>query len=268
MPLHALVMPFLLKFPVFWQKFIPFQALLLCKFASSLSYAPGNCMFGVSWYDIVINLSYLMFLVGFALKDILWLRIVIIIAASVDIVGRMWLAPEPLYSDVIWCAFDVVVNGYQLAMILKERRGLLFTEKEKQLHAMAFPQVPWLQFKRLLSIAVWKQVDAQTLLTQQNSDVPSLLLIFQGSAVVEIDGAVVNHIANGNFVGEMSFLSGKPATADVRADAHTELILWDKSQLIDLMKKDEILRLALHTVFSGDLMRKLAKSNTIPEAVS
>lgn len=216
-------------------------------------------MFGVSWYDIVINISYLLFLVGFALKDILWLRIVIIIAASVDIIGRAWLAPEPLYSDIIWCSFDVIVNGYQLIMIARERSLLRFTDEEKHLHKMVFRNVPELQYKRLLNIGAWETLPDASVIVKQNAEMESLIVIYEGLAKVEVDGKIVTYLRNGNFVGEMSFLSGNLTTAKVTTLMPTRVLTWKKSVLQELMNKDEDLLMAMHSVFSGDLLAKLTK---------
>ncbi|MBX7156394.1 MAG: cyclic nucleotide-binding domain-containing protein [Candidatus Kapaibacterium sp.] len=216
-------------------------------------------MFGVSLYDIVINLSYLLFLVGFALKDILWLRIVIIIAASVDIIGRAWLAPEPLYSDIIWCAFDVIVNGFQLVMIVRERSTLKFSDEEKHLHKMVFRNVPELQYRRLLNIGAWQTINDATVIVEQNKELDSLVVIYEGLAKVEVNDTVVTYLRNGNFVGEMSFLSGNLTTAKVTTLMPTRVLTWKKSVLQELMNKDEELLMAMHSVFSGDLLAKLTK---------
>ncbi|MCM2359749.1 MAG: cyclic nucleotide-binding domain-containing protein [Geobacteraceae bacterium] len=214
-------------------------------------------MFGLTLYDVVINLSYLLFLVGFSLKDILWLRIVIIIAASTDIIGRAWLAPEPLYSDIIWCAFDVAVNGYQLAIILRERSTLNFSDEEKLLHTMAFRNIPELQFRRLLNISTRQTLPNATTFVEQHSELNSLIVIYDGLAKVEVDGAVVNYMRNGNFVGEISFLTGNSTTASVTTLMPTSIFSWKKSDLKELMNKDSELHMMMHSVFSADLLLKL-----------
>lgn len=214
-------------------------------------------MFGLSLYDAVINLSYLLFLVGFALKNIVKLRIVIIIAASVDIVGRLWLAPEPLYTDVIWCAFDIVVNGYQLAMLFIERSAVKFSDKEKHMHEMVFQNIPELQYRRLLDIGSWQTLPTETMIVDQNSEIDSLIVIYDGLAKVEVNGKIVSYSRSGTFVGEMSFLTGNCTTARVTTVMPTLVFSWKKSVLKELMDKDLDLQMALHSVFSGDLVVKL-----------
>lgn len=216
-------------------------------------------MFGISLYDAVINLSYLLFLVGFALKNILWLRVVIIIAASVDIVGRAWLAPDPLYTDIMWCVFDIVVNGYQLAMILIERSALKFSDEEKHLHEMVFRNVPELLYRRLLNIGTWQTLPDETTIVEQNSTMDSLIVIYDGLAKVEVDGEIVSYSRSGSFVGEMSFLTGNNTTARVTTLVPTIVLSWEKSVLKGLMDKDHDLQMAMNAVFSGDLLVKLTK---------
>lgn len=216
-------------------------------------------MFGLSLYDAVINLSYLLFLVGFALKNILWLRVVIIIAASVDIVGRAWLAPEPLHTDIIWCVFDIAVNGYQLVMILIERSALKFSDKEKQLHETLFRNVPELQYRRLLNIGTWQTLQDETTIVEQNAEMDSLFVICDGLARVDVDGETVSYLRSGSFVGEISFLTGNHTTASVTTLMPTFILSWEKSALKELMDKDHDLHMAINSVFSGDLLVKLMK---------
>lgn len=216
-------------------------------------------MFGVSLYDAVINLSYLLFLVGFALKNILWLRVVIIIAASVDIVGRAWLAPEPLYTDIMWCAFDIAVNGYQLAMILIERSALKFNDEEIRMHEMLFRNVPKIQYRRLLNIGTWQTLPTETTIVEQNSEINSLIVIYDGLARVEVNGEIISYSRSGSFVGEMSFLTGNQTTASVTTLMPTFVFSWEKSVLKELIDKDQDLQVAMNSVFSSDLLVKLMK---------
>lgn len=216
-------------------------------------------MLGISLYDAVINLSYLLFLVGFALKNILWLRVVIIIAASVDIVGRAWLAPEPLHTDIIWCVFDIVVNGYQLVMILIERSALKFTDEEKHLHKTLFRNIPELQYRRLLDAGRWHTLQDETTIVEQNSEMDSLIVIYDGLVKIEVDGKIVSYLRNASFVGEMSFITGDLTTASVKTLMPTHVISWEKSVMKELMDKDHELQMAMNSVFSGDLIAKLKK---------
>lgn len=212
-------------------------------------------------YDIVIHLSYLLFLVGFSLKDILWLRIVIIVAATVDLIGRMWLSPEPMYADVVWCIFDILVNAYQLTIIVKERSTLTFNPKEELLHKLVFTAIPSLHFKRLMNLAIWKTIPKGSRLIQQNTEVETLMVLFDGTAQVEIDGNIVTYLGVGKFIGEMSFLSGNLTSANVDTLSECTVVEWNKAQLRELMQKDEVLERSMHSVFSADLVQKLIKNN-------
>lgn len=214
------------------------------------------------WYEIVINLSYLLFLVGFALKDILWLRIVIIIAASVDIIGRAWLAPEPLISDIIWCGLDVVVNGYQLFMIILERKSLKFTIEERKLKEMAFALLDDVHYRRLLDIGKHEEYPIGVHLTREGMPVENLLVIIHGVAKVVVQGTTVSFVRSGNFAGEMSFLSGNNASADVITETSLDVITWRKDDLRELIEKDDTFRMQLNTIFSADLIEKLNVNNS------
>ncbi|MBT6276308.1 MAG: hypothetical protein HOI95_19515 [Chromatiales bacterium] len=62
----------------------------------------------------------------------------------------------------------------------------------------------------------------------------------------------------GDFVGEMSFIRGGGASADVRCISPNRYIGWPKQALKDLLARNPAMPAALQTVFSEDLTRKLA----------
>jgi len=67
----------------------------------------------------------------------------------------------------------------------------------------------------------------------------------------------VSYVRNGQFVGEMSFLSGNLTTATVTTIDETRCLLWDKEQLRELMRKDMEVETSLSMVFNSDLLAKL-----------
>ncbi len=213
----------------------------------------------ISWNDFVLHFAYLLFAIAYAMKDVFWMRIVLIVGASVDILYRWLLANDISYPDIFWCSGDIVINLYQFIMLYRERQGLLFNDEEKGIYNLVFSKVPHLQFKRLLKAADWQTVPEQTRLVNQGTDLDTLMIIYDGVANVEVDGKVLTYLRAGNFIGEMSFLTGNLTTANVTTLTESRLLVFDRSKLREIMGKDEELDRAMHSVFNGDLLAKLSK---------
>ena len=63
----------------------------------------------------------------------------------------------------------------------------------------------------------------------------------------------------GNIIGELSFLSGELATADVKATEKGFCIFWNQKKLEELLKTDEKLYANFQLIFTKELAGKVAK---------
>lgn len=206
---------------------------------------------------IITSIFNLFYLAGFIVKDILWLRVLIIIGFNIELVYHFRDLHAPEWAEIVWCGFYILVNGYQFTMLYRERRNLKFTDEELALHAKVFKDMPKSAFRKLLNIAGQEDLPTDFVMVHQNTMIDKLALISDGLAKIEVDDAIVSYVRNGQFVGEMSFLSGNLTTATVTTIDETRCLLWDKEQLKELMKKDIEVETSLRMVFNSDLLSKL-----------
>ena len=115
-------------------------------------------------------------------------------------------------------------------------------------------------YRKLLDIAGYEDLPIDFVIIHQNTTVDKLALISDGLAKIEVDGTIVSYVRNGQFVGEMSFLSGNLTTATVTTIDETRCLLWDKEQLRVLMKKNIEVEASMQMVFSSDLLSKMMGS--------
>ena len=142
-------------------------------------------------------------------------------------------------------------------MLYRERRNLKFTDEELALHAKVFKNMPKTAYRKLLNIAGYEDLPNDFVMIHQDTTVDTLALISDGLAKIEVDGKIVSYVRNGQFVGEMSFLSGNLTTATVTTIDETRCLLWDKEQLRELMKKNIEVEASMQMVFSSDLLSKM-----------
>ena len=89
------------------------------------------------------------------------------------------------------------------------------------------------------------------------SKVTEIRLVYHGSAEVEIDSDNKVEIKDGAFLGEMAFVSGKPASGKVTTKTDLRQLSWTFHELRQLFRRNPEIRSAFQAVISSDLASKL-----------
>ena len=89
--------------------------------------------------------------------------------------------------------------------------------------------------------------------------VKDLILIYNGTVNVEVDGEKVAELKDGQFVGEMSFLTEKPATATCNAEHDAECLVWKQQEFKDLLKRNPSLYYSIQSLLSNQLISYSSK---------
>jgi len=84
-----------------------------------------------------------------------------------------------------------------------------------------------------------------------------LCIVFDGELAVQRGGSQLAKLSPGSFVGEMSYLTGQKASADVVALCPTRQVAWRFSDLEKFLPKHPDLRAAFQNILGSDLVRKL-----------
>ena len=85
----------------------------------------------------------------------------------------------------------------------------------------------------------------------------NLLLVLSGSAHVEVNGNIIANLDRGAFIAEISFLSGEPASADVRANEELIFISWRSERLKNMQHDNPEFWMKLQHALSEDLIKKV-----------
>jgi hypothetical protein len=213
----------------------------------------------MSGYELAGHASFALIAMSFLVKDILWLRVLSVVA-SVAGIAYIYVVPSPpLWIVIYWNIFFLAINLTQIALILRERRGIEFTEEEKEIYETIFWGFAPFEYMKLLRIGEWKQAAPGDILAVQGEEVDSIMLIYNGLAEVEVDGAKVAELKDGNLVGEMSYFTGGRATATVRVLQPTRYLSWKKKAMDALSNRNPSMQATLRAVLSIDLAKKLLK---------
>ena len=78
-------------------------------------------------------------------------------------------------------------------------------------------------------------------LTRQGEPGQEFMIISSGTAMVEIDGQTVAHLAAGEFLGELAVISGTPRTATVTATSPMIIEILNRREFMALLDESAAL---------------------------
>ena len=198
---------------------------------------------------------------SFLVKDILYLRLVSILASLFSVFYNFYIPTEPMWLPIGWNFVFIIVNLYHISVIIYEKRPVHMSPKHKELYETMFNDMTPVEFLKITKIADWIYFKSGEIITQQNRPVPDLNLIYNGTVDVAVDGKKVAELKDGQFVGEMSFLTEKPATATCVVKHDTELLVWKQDQFKELLKRNPSLYFTIQSLLSAQVSSALVSSS-------
>src|SRR5437763_972072 len=147
----------------------------------------------------------------------------------------------------------------QCSIIIREHNVIPFSNEEKELDDTLFKDFAAFDCMKLMRIGNWREAKPGQVLTVEGEPLDEVMLIYDGRLGVETNGKEVAQLQDGNFIGEVSFISGGAATATVRAVDPTRYVSWSKKEIEKLLNRNPSMKFAMQAVFSTDLSKKLAR---------
>jgi signal-transduction protein with cAMP-binding, CBS, and nucleotidyltransferase domain len=133
--------------------------------------------------------------------------------------------------------------------------------KEKELHETMFRGLTPVEFLKITKIAQWKKYKTPLPIITQGKPVNDLILIYNGTVDVLVNDKKVAELKDGQFVGEMSFLTEKPATATCKVEHNAECLVWPQKDFKDLLKRNPSLYFTIQSLLSEQVSNNLVSSS-------
>ena len=191
---------------------------------------------------------------SFLVKDILWLRLVSILASSFSVFYN-WVIPiEPMWIAIHWNFVFIALNLYHIAVIIYEKRPIKMAPKDKELYETLFKDLSPVEYLKISKVAQWKTFKSGETIIRQEHLVPDLILIYNGTVDVVVENKKVAELKDGQFVGEMSFLTEKTATATCIVKHNTECLVWKQPEFKELLKRNPSLYYTIQSLLSNQLV--------------
>lgn len=204
---------------------------------------------------IIMNIAYVLNLIGLAVKNILILRLLLIFAQIILIytgyVRGNWIV-------MFWNAIFLVINMFRAILLLLERRPVKLPSELNDLYKDNFYHMTDREFLRFWSIGK-KQIVENGYIIKKGETTDSVYMILKGRALVENNSVTVAVLRRGGFIGEMSYVSDLLPSANVKTESNLELWKWKKTELSRLKVKDHTLWVKMQQVLGHDLVLKVSR---------
>lgn len=206
--------------------------------------------------EYLIHVANVLYLISYLVRDILWLRVLTVVAAVTLCLWTYTQIMNP-WAPIAWNALFIAINAYQIRLLLLERRPVSLSEREQRLYQHVFRSLTPREFVKLLALGDWKTAAGGETLVEQGTELSAMMVIVDGNVDVAVDGATVAMLDDGCFVGEISFLTGDVPGASVVASGETSYVAWPMEHLRAFLRDNAELRAAWQFVIGTDLAQKL-----------
>jgi len=207
----------------------------------------------IELHNVLLNLYYAGVAAAFLVREIFWLRIVMIFAASCVISYGIITSN---YTVVIWNSIFLAINTVWVIRLYIERRPIPLSDDLEELYNIIFTEMSKQEFLHL-----WKQgtiKSAQNVLLCKKGELyDKVSCIVSGKVIVKKNNAIFKELGRGKFFAEMSFLTREPASADVFAEDEVTYITWSRKVVENMKKVYPELPQKLQLIISKDLVFKL-----------
>ncbi|MEE2858268.1 MAG: cyclic nucleotide-binding domain-containing protein [Candidatus Neomarinimicrobiota bacterium] len=204
---------------------------------------------------IFLHCSYLLTLLALSIRGILWLRIVLTVSQCGHLINAY------MNDDINkggWTIIFIIINLVQIMIIFRERRELFIPEQIRDLYENIFHTKTSREFLHFWDKGELMHVDNKTLISQGDNQ-ENLMLVLNGTAEVIRNDKKIATLERGQFIAEISYITGKPASADVLVSNDLTYYIWDKKSLSELRKKNSNIMRKLDHILTLDMAGKLIR---------
>ncbi len=213
--------------------------------------------------NLVGHFAYTLLIISMLMRNMNWLRFFAILAGSISAIFYWTLSD---FVSMFWETLFALVNlGQYLILQIENRRGR-FSEEEEMFVKTCLAGLERAQARRLMKLGAWTEVHEDVVLIEEDTCPRHLKFLVDGEARVERKSRQIGIVHKGDFLGEMSYLTGKEASASVTTTKPTRYLAFDRKRLREHLTKHPDVRHALEASFNRNLVEKLAKTNVLNTA--
>ena len=233
---------------------------------------PGICIvLGIVWavstdhfpelefkLDWLIDISSLLAVVSFSVRDMLPLRLLATISQGFSIPYFM-LQSTPLWTPIGWTALFMAINLYHITRILLERRPVKFLPDEQRLYELAFSNYRPREFLKLLKIGKWETGRPDERIFGEGDTITKIVVSVSGSVSATHGGREIATLGPGELIGAAIVLNNWRSEFEARFTRDSRYMCWLKSDLDSFHEKNPALAGKFKDVANRYLVNQINK---------
>lgn len=170
------------------------------------------------------------------------------------------------FAWIFWSGLFTAINGVHFAALAMRARSGKLLEEERELFDEVMKIGEPGQQRHLRDLIDWRDIDPGQALVTQGQANPPLIYVARGKAEIVVDGKRVGECGPGDFLGEMSLISGQTATATVSAGEPMRVARFDREGLAQLSRAAPEVGRALDSALNRSLAAKVMRMNAVASA--
>lgn len=219
--------------------------------------------FELNFHDWFSVFSAVLIAISYTAREIVWLRVLTVMACMVDILAYVFIrVGQPISMASSMSFLYLTVNAYYLFQAWQENSGPRLDADAATLHRLTFSNFSKGELRQVLKLGQWIQINANERIFNQNEPIDAVVVVVDGELRIKRDNVVVGRVAVGGIAGEMSYLTGQPASAHVEVEKPTRLFVLPHKSLQHLSLTKPALHGQVLYVLAAEVVRKLNITNT------
>jgi Cyclic nucleotide-binding domain len=214
-------------------------------------------------FTVLFHVANLLAFLAFLLRDQLQLRLLMGLSLALQAAYYYALPGGPLFDPLFWKVVSFAANLAMIVLVFGGKMDFGVPEDLRPFYEKLAVLTPG-QFRKLVSRTVRVQGGGAAILTEGMKP-DRLYYLLRGEAQI-IKNRQTTNLQAGTFLGEIAFLSDLPASATVVLNQGSECVAWNRAALLQMMKKDPAIDIAMRGFFNHDLAYKVARSVPIAAA--
>jgi hypothetical protein len=221
----------------------------------------------LGFFDLLAFVTFSINAFSYVMRDIKWLRIITIVAMVGDLfVYYNIRAGSPLWVQFGMSGLIIVINAVMLFFLWQEKQARHFPGDAGWLYEHVFGPLTPGEFRRVLKLGRWSHLQEGEFVLRKGAVVDQVGFVVDGRLDATWGDTLLNTVAPGGLVGEISYLTGKTASADVSAGTDTRLFVLTHSVLAQIKLERPDLHTKLMYVLGREVAQKLANANHLVTA--
>jgi Popeye protein conserved region len=203
-----------------------------------------------------INVANVLYLASYSVRDILWLRILTVVA-SLLLIPYYAMQPVPLAPAIAWNVVFIAINTYWIIKLLIERRPVHFTADEARLRELSFPSLTPQEARNLFAMGDWDDVAPGASLVEHDNGKSKFSVILRGDCDFVYRTTKVAELGEGQFVGPIDRSAQNAPGVDVIVRKNARIMCWPQDRLSAFLKNRPDIDLALERSVGLEVQRIL-----------